>query len=160
EGDRHVRLQKTVDAAVVLNRHDEDGDFDLMVCEVRLAAKRCAIVVKDSSTGATAALAVAAGPDDGCGLLISKELGDLVGHAVALHVSAQTRLHVRSGAVVYWVLGKLFQFLVRVAFEENFVERWNIAHFSEQYNLAGELSFVLVEVFIVLDIDVNSLTAD
>src|SRR5262249_50627544 len=101
EGDRHVRLQKTVDAAVALNRHDDDGDLDFMVSKIGLAAERCAIVVEDGSSRAATVLAVAAGPDDGCGLLISKELGDLVGHAVALHVSAQTRLHVRSGAVVY-----------------------------------------------------------
>ena len=119
---------------------------------VNQPAKSCAAIVENSSTGAAIISAVAAGSDDGCGLLGGQELPDLLAKFQALQVSLKKGRRILE---LWWIVLNLFQVGVFVAHEERFFNGFYLAHLAEEDNLAVELTLIFVEILFFLDIDPN-----
>ena len=64
DGDRHVRFQQPVDAAITFNRHDDDGKRLGVLALVGEPAHAATAIVENRSAGSAVVAAIAAGDHD------------------------------------------------------------------------------------------------
>ena len=101
--------------------------------------------------GAAAVSAIAARSDHGYCLLSSEKVSYFFAEGESLEECCEGKVLAEPRGIFL----DAFQVSVFVAREERFVHRFHFAHFAEEDNFPGELSFVLVKVRFFLDVDPN-----
>src|SRR5579871_3827508 len=112
-------------------------------------------IVKNRSAGTAAVAAITTRNHNSRGMFFREELARLLAKLEALD---EVREEVSMIAHMYRIIGHLLQIGIFITFEERLVDRLHISHRPKEDDLSRQLSFVLLQIFLVVRIDPNSVS--